>query len=90
MLVDVVHSTRELLLWPLNQLDRDIGISFDSDFNFALSALLFKGKNNSFIVILTFPSLPFSLSRFLPSSIHSAYQDTGAVDNTGLHTQPTG
>ena len=42
-LVGIVHPTRESLLWPLNQLDREVGISFDSDFNFALSTLLFKG-----------------------------------------------
>ena len=36
-------STRDVLLWQLNQLDREVGISFDSDFDFALAALLYKG-----------------------------------------------
>lgn len=71
MLVDVVHSTREALLWPLNQLDREVGISFDSDFNFALSALLFKGFSHPLSTIRTYTQELLTTLFFLHSPQNS-------------------
>ena len=70
-MVDVVHSTREALLWPLNQLDREVGISFDSDFNFALSALLFKGFSHPLSTIRTYTQELLTTLFFLHSPQNS-------------------
>ena len=33
--------------WYLSQMDREVGIAFNSDFNFSLAALLYKGTTLS-------------------------------------------
>ena len=39
--------------WHLSQMDREIGISFSSDFNFALAGLLYKGFSHSLSTVRT-------------------------------------
>lgn len=39
-----MQPTRDAMEWPLSQMDREVGISFSSDFNFALAGLLYKGE----------------------------------------------
>ena len=39
----VMQPSREELEWSLSQMDRKVGISFSSDFNFSLAALVYKG-----------------------------------------------
>ena len=43
-LSSVMQSSREEMEWSLSQMDRGVGISFSSDFNFSLAALLYKGS----------------------------------------------
>lgn len=42
-LASVMQPSREELEWPLSQMDREVCISFSSDFNFSLAALVYKG-----------------------------------------------
>ena len=42
-LEEIMQPTRDAMEWPLSQMDREVGISFGSNFHFALAALLFKG-----------------------------------------------
>ena len=43
-LASVMQPSREELEWPLSQMDRGVGITFSTDFNFSLAALLYKGS----------------------------------------------
>ena len=43
-LANAMQPSREEIEWPLSQMDREVGISFSSDFNFSLAALLYKGE----------------------------------------------
>ena len=42
-LASAMQPSREEIEWGLSQMDREVGISFSSDFNFSLAALLYKG-----------------------------------------------
>ena len=46
ILASAMQPSREELEWPLSQMDREVGISFSSDFNFSLAALLYKGAES--------------------------------------------
>ena len=48
-----MQPTRDAMEWPLSQMDREVGISFGSNFHFALSALLFKGFSHPLSTVRT-------------------------------------
>ena len=52
-LEDVMQPTRDVMEWPLSQMDREVGISFNSNFHFSLSALLFKGFSHPLSTVRT-------------------------------------
>ena len=89
-LAGIVQEARKSLEGTLSQMDKGIGISFDNDFNFALSALLFKGWLSTLVayfsayILLLLPPSP----RVLSPTLHCQNTDTGTVDNSDLHTQP--
>jgi len=48
-----MQTTRDLLEWPLSQMDRQVGLSFTSHFNFALAGLLYRGFSHSLSTVRT-------------------------------------
>ncbi|CAI8022725.1 Neurofibromin [Geodia barretti] len=52
-LTSAMQPSREELEWPLSQMDREVGISFSSDFNFSLAALLYKGFSHPLSTVRT-------------------------------------
>ena len=52
-LEEIMQPTRDAMEWPLSQMDREVGISFGSNFHFALSALLFKGFSHPLSTVRT-------------------------------------
>jgi neurofibromin 1 len=52
-LASVMQSSREEIEWPLSQMDRGVGITFSTDFNFSLAALLYKGFSHPLSTVRT-------------------------------------
>ena len=50
-LSEVVYTTRAALEGHLQEMDRHVGISFASDFHFALTAVLYKGFQHPVVVV---------------------------------------
>ena len=52
-LAAVMQPSRDTMEWPLSQMDREVGISFSNDFNFALAGLLYKGFSHPLSTVRT-------------------------------------
>lgn len=52
-LQEVMQPREEALEWALGQMDRGVGISFSSEFNFAVAALLYKGFSHPLSTVRT-------------------------------------
>lgn len=52
-LSEMMQATRDLLEWPLTQMDRQVGLSFSSHFHFALAGLLYRGFSHCLSTVRT-------------------------------------
>ena len=52
-LAAVMQPSRDAMEWPLSQMDQEVEISFNNDFNFALAGLLYKGFSHPLSTVRT-------------------------------------